>query len=222
MIQREAQLQSNFQNVVRNSMGLLHNNSKPDSLDNDWISYFFEKSRLTSDEGIQELWGAILAGQANNPGSFSKKTIDLISHIDKKEAEIFEKICRFVWILDGRPEPVIYNFTESLYTESGITFSDVAKISDAGLIQVLSGNEQFSLTPDSDENMTLEYFGKKIKVNSFKVNPITSGYAVPFGKIRFTTSGSEIHRICRVDPIENNYDYVIKKISDSVEFSEEN
>jgi hypothetical protein len=40
----------------------------PEKLEDDWITNFFDKCRLISDEEMQTLWSKVLAGEANAPG----------------------------------------------------------------------------------------------------------------------------------------------------------
>ena len=51
--------------------------SKPENVEDDWLTHFFDKSCLISDKGMQNIWANILAGESNQPGSFSKRTADL-------------------------------------------------------------------------------------------------------------------------------------------------
>jgi Protein of unknown function (DUF2806) len=45
----------------------LNEGAKPENLEKDWISNFFDKSKQTSDEAMRKLWSSILASEANNP-----------------------------------------------------------------------------------------------------------------------------------------------------------
>ena len=78
-------------------MPRLHEDANPESVDNDWIVNFFDKSRIVSDSEMQELWSRVLANEANSPGSYSKRTVNFLSDMDKNEAESFTKLCGFVW-----------------------------------------------------------------------------------------------------------------------------
>lgn len=44
---------------------------------------------------VRELWGRILAGEVNKPGSFSKRTLTILSDMGKAEAESFVKLCSY-------------------------------------------------------------------------------------------------------------------------------
>jgi len=44
---------------------------------------------------MQTVWSNILAGEANSPGAFSKRTVNALSSIDQSEAKQLVSICRF-------------------------------------------------------------------------------------------------------------------------------
>jgi hypothetical protein len=49
--------------------------------------------------------GSHLAGEANRPGSFSKRTLSTVSDLDKRDAEVFTTLCRFGWRIGTAPYP---------------------------------------------------------------------------------------------------------------------
>lgn len=61
----------------------------------DWFVRFFEEAGSISDEDIQELWAKVLAGEIENPGSFSLRTLDVLRSLSKYEAEIFQRLASY-------------------------------------------------------------------------------------------------------------------------------
>ena len=57
----------NMEGITAKALPLLNENAGPDSMDNDWIVNFFDKSRIVSDDEMQNLWSRVLAGEANAP-----------------------------------------------------------------------------------------------------------------------------------------------------------
>ena len=96
-IEEEAQRQQNIEDITTKALPRLHEDANPESVDNDWIVNFFDKSRIVSDSEMQELWSRVLANEANSPGSYSKRTVNFLSDMDKNEAESFTKLCGFGW-----------------------------------------------------------------------------------------------------------------------------
>src|SRR5207247_4111514 len=108
----------------------------PQEIEDDWVTNFFDKCRLISDEQMQNLWSKVLAGEANSPGKFSKRTVNLLASLDKAEAGMFQNLCSFNWILDGDFVPIIFNFRKPIYNDAEVTFDIVKHLGEIGLISV--------------------------------------------------------------------------------------
>ena len=97
-ITEEAKKQENIESITAKSIPLLEETAQPQNIEDDWITNFFDKSRLISDDDMQNLWSKVLAGEANSPGKFSKRTVNLLSSLDKNDATLFTKLCGFCWV----------------------------------------------------------------------------------------------------------------------------
>jgi hypothetical protein len=56
-------------------------------IDDDWLNFFVRISEDKSSEELQQLFGRILSGEIRRPGSFSLRTVQLMSTISKQDAE---------------------------------------------------------------------------------------------------------------------------------------
>lgn len=66
----------------------------PDSTpSDDWLNTFERYAEDTSDEDVQKTWAKVLSGEIRNPGSWSKKTLRLLSELDQKTAQAFRMFC---------------------------------------------------------------------------------------------------------------------------------
>ena len=113
----EAQRQANIENITRLALPDVSKDAKPKDVENDWITNFFDQCRLISDEEMQRLWAKVLAGEANNPGKYSKRTVGLLSSLDKSDAELFRKLCSFGWFI-GNVVPLVYDLDADIYTKA--------------------------------------------------------------------------------------------------------
>jgi len=95
LVREEGQKQENIEKITAQAIPQLKDGAKPENLEKDWLINFFDKSRLTSDEEMQSLWASILAGQTNAPGKFSKKTVEIVSFLEKEDALLFTELCKF-------------------------------------------------------------------------------------------------------------------------------
>jgi hypothetical protein len=82
--EEEAKKQKNIEEIIRQALPQLDDNSKPEQVEDDWITNFFDKCRLISDTEMQSLWSRVLAGEANSPGSYSKRTVNFFVVLGQK------------------------------------------------------------------------------------------------------------------------------------------
>src|SRR5260221_4714448 len=60
----------------------------------DWVSRYIESASQVTDENMQQLWGRILAGEIKKPGSFSLRTLAVVSNLVEAEAKFFEQFAK--------------------------------------------------------------------------------------------------------------------------------
>lgn len=61
------------------------------NIDEDWMNQFARYAEDASSERLQQVWGRVLAGEINRPGSFSRHTLRFIAELDQETA----KNCEF-------------------------------------------------------------------------------------------------------------------------------
>lgn len=130
----EAKRQNNIEGITAKALPEVSPEAKPESMEDDWIANFFDKCRLISDEEMQSLWARILAEEANAPGRFSKRTVDLVGTLDKSDALLFAQLCGFAVSL-GEMSPLIYEPGDEIYTKQGINFESLSHLESLGLIR---------------------------------------------------------------------------------------
>lgn len=202
-ISEELDKQRNIENITTEALPLLEPEARPDEIEHDWIVNFFDKSRLISDTEMQQLWAKILAGEANLPGSFSKRTINLMASLDKNDAQIFERLCNFCWKIEVT-QPLIYDHQDDLYTKNGISFSDLNHLDSIGLItfEGLAGYENTQL-----EKILTSYQGSGVflEFEHEKDNKIN------VGQVLFTDVGRRLSIISDPKKIPGFEEYVMER-----------
>ena len=123
-----------MEDITAKALPQLNENAKPDSMENDWIVNFFDKSRIVSDNEMQDLWSRVLAGEANSPGTYSKRTVNFLSDLEKAEAGLFTKLCGFGWQI-GNIVPLVFDAQAEIYNRCGINFSSLSHLDSIGLVQ---------------------------------------------------------------------------------------
>ena len=203
-IEEEAQRQKNMEDITTKALPQLNENANPDSMENDWVVNFFDKSRIVSDNEMQDLWSRVLAGEANSPGTYSKITVNFLSDLDKTEALLFTKFCGFVWRC-GILVPIVFDFEAEIYGRKGISFEELSHLDSIGLVQFdnLAGFKLLKLP----KSIVLHYFGTPLHLNLPKV----ADNELDIGHVLLTRIGQELAPICGSKPVEGFWEYVRDK-----------
>ena len=193
-----------IESIVAKTIPALSHNATPANLDTDWLVNLLAKCRNTSEEEMQNTWAGILAGEANNPGSFSRKTVNLVADLERADAEQFVLLCRFAWTMNGTPIPLIYDLNHPTYGSLSLNHNVCMHLADLGLIQFMTlGFHQVHLTTD----MTASYQCRSIKIEHTGGGPLLN-----VGKTVFTEAGEQLLSIVDHFPVDGFYDYVIQQL----------
>ncbi len=203
----EAKKQNNIESITSKAIPMVDENAKPEEMEDDWITNFFDKCRLISDDEMQYIWSKILASESNAPGIYSKRTIDLLASMDKQDAELFTNLCNFSIELGGKT-PLIYEHTNAFYNSHGITFEILSHLESIGLIQFdhLYGYLKNGL----DQKRYVNYFNEKLWVEF----PKPEDNEMNIGKVLLTQVGNQLAKVCNPIPIEGFRTYIKEKWQD--------
>lgn len=200
-IEEEARYQSNIESITEKALPQLKEGSDPSAMEDDWVTNFFAKSRIVSDSEMQNLWSRVLAGEANAPGTYSKRTVNSLGDLDKVDADLFVKLCGFLWKLNV-DVPLVFDVTAPIYQTHGIDFAALIHLESIGLIQFnsLAGFKLSELM----KKFSVFYFGKPLALEM----PKDSGNELAIGKVFFSRIGQELAPICGSKPVDGFWDYV--------------
>ncbi len=201
-VEEETRRQQNMEDITRRAIENLDPDAPSENVDDDWIANFFDKCRIISDDDMQSLWSRILAGEANSPGSFSRKTVNLVADIDRESAELFRSLCRFVWQIADHPCPLVHDFMEDVYRQHGVGLYALGHLNSIGLVQISAvGGFSIERQPKS---IAATYHDRQVQLRL----PNDSGNVLPVGKVLFTPSGNELLRIVDTTPIDGFFEFV--------------
>lgn len=85
----------NLAGVVASSEPDIDESASIDNVDDEWLEHFQDYAEKISDESMQVIWGKILSGEINKPGTYSKRLLNVLSQMSKTEAEAFLTLCSF-------------------------------------------------------------------------------------------------------------------------------
>ena len=201
LIYQESIKQRNIESITTEAIRFLPNNAEVGNLNEDWITHFFKQCDHISDVEMQLLWGKILSAEANKSGSFSKRTISLVSTFDKKDAELFTNFCQFVWNF-GEPTPIIFDPSNEIYTSQKIDFTSLNHLQTIGLISFdpLAGYMKKNLP----KHFAILYFEKPLIIECQE----NGNNQIQIGKVLLTSTGIELFKICGSKPNFNFEVYV--------------
>ncbi|MFM5177975.1 DUF2806 domain-containing protein [Aeromonas caviae] len=98
-VQQETRKQENIETITAQAAISLDENARVEELEEDWVAHFFKQCDTVSDKEMQSLWSRLLSGEATNPGTFSKRTVDFVASMDKKDARLFTDFCQYCWFM---------------------------------------------------------------------------------------------------------------------------
>ena len=205
-LDEEAARQQNIEAITSKAIPDIEEDAKPNEIEDDWLTNFFDRSRLVSNEEMQALWGRILAGEANSPGRFSKRTIDFLGTLDKREAHMFSTLCRFNLEFAG-PTPIIAKPHDEVYKSVGLTYGILMHLSDIGLIgfNPLTGYSALLEVPSG-----MSYGGHRFKLRRLGV----SEQKLQIGAVVLTRVGEDLASICEAEPVPGFVEYLKEYFED--------
>lgn len=178
-------------------------------IDEDWRANYFDKCRLVHDDEMQTLWAKLLAGEVNKPGTYSKRTVNFVAEMDKREAELFTCLCGFVCEIkyDNNIDlvPLIFPYDDYPYQMSDVNLRHLENIN-------LTRVDDFPHEITLNEFMEVNYYGENIRL-SLPNNEISEYLKhFPTGHIQLTQIGKELYPISGSTKIDGLLDYVCSEV----------
>jgi hypothetical protein len=203
-LEEEGKKQANIESITAQALPLLDENANPKNVSNDWIANFFDRARIVSDVEMQQLWARVLAGEANDPGTFSRKTINLLADLGKVEAEWFTMLCGYIWNIGGL-SPLIYDIFHGIYLNNGINFNVLVELEALGLIKI-SHPTVFSRA-ELLKVKEVTYFGRSVTLDL----KTSKHNVIPTGHVILTVPGKELAGYCGSQPVPGFYEYIVEQ-----------
>lgn len=211
----ESKKQDNIESITEKAIGQLSPSSTPQDIEDDWITNFFDKCRIISDEDMQLLWAKILAGESNAPGTYSKRIINALGSLDKAEAELFMLLCSFTILIDEDMVPIIFydgsRKANSIYSNKGLTFNILNHLWSIGLISFeATGYRHYTLK----QQFQISYHNTNLKLEFIEPLSNVEDYKISIGNVLLTRVGQQLAGICSSEEVDGFFDYVVKKFTE--------
>lgn len=202
-VSEEADRQKNIESITEKAIPLVQDDAVAENVERDWLVKFFAECRSTSDEDMQNLWAAILAGEANSPGKYSTRTVRLLGALDKRDAELFRHLCAFCWRFAGIT-PLIYDPNASVYSSHGINFMALRHLDEIGLIsyESLAGLTHLGLP----KTFVVQYHREPVEITLAE----NAKEQLALGHVSLSQMGKELAPLCESTPLPDFKQYVIE------------
>lgn len=190
--------QENIEHIAAGAHEELKPDAKPEEIEDDWLSDFFQKARNISDQEMSGMWSRVLAGEANNPGAFSKRTVATLYEMSKFDAHLFSRIAQYTLSLHGHPF-VFHNDPP----KGCPTFLEMQHLDAIGLIQ-------FNSLSGYTNKGRLGEIGLVFPNGTIVARKTTGGnesVQLNVGSILYTETGLQLNRIARAKPYNAMADY---------------
>ena len=208
LVHQEARKQANIESITAQAATSLPPTANTEALNEDWLAHFFKQCDTVSDSEMQSLWSKVLAGEATAPGTYSRRTVDLVSTLDKADALLFTAFGEFVWVI-GEPNPLIYDLGNDVYKAKGITFESLKHLDSIGLISFESV-AGYNRSGFAKHGVTF-YYGRPTLLEF----PADSANQMAVGHALLTSAGKQLMAICGSARNDAFYQYVIRNWSDA-------
>lgn len=204
LILEEMQNQENFEDIAKNSIKFLPEKISDKPVDKTWARKFFDKSKMISDEDIQEYWSKVLAGEITDPGTYSLKSLNILEEMDKEDIILFQKICNVVI-----NKHIFYYEFEPFMNELSISYDELKHLAYLGLLNAETFNStSFNLDLDKIDS---SIFNFNYDNDIYTFQPMKSGNFSIQNSLFLTKSGFELSKLNIKNYPLKFVEYIIKK-----------
>lgn len=158
--------------------------AESEPIDFDWFLRFFDAAGNIRNEDMQSLWSKVLAGEIQNPGKFSLRTLETLRNMTVREALIFKRISSLIL---SETDGTKFVFCDAETCDSdlneryGICTPDSLLLEECGLLNSLQIDNHVVFYNDdasgfmNGNNLVLLFRPKRDDVNFFRYKsyPIT-------------------------------------------------
>ncbi len=204
--------------------------SEKSGVNDEWFERFMDAAKFVSSEDMQLIWGKILAGEFEKPGSTPPNMIRVLSEMTPKLAQAFRAICSMNVTYFGIKENVVNCECETIiapYKFDIIRFDELFSSMIFNLSMYF--NELDSLGVIRLESIDITYISEKYNIclmnieNKYEMCVLDKSGGLPAGNVMLTDVGKALRKITEPVKIEGYREmvkeYMIKK---GVEFEDIN
>ncbi|MDZ4287868.1 MAG: DUF2806 domain-containing protein [Prosthecobacter sp.] len=203
LLLEETERQGRLEAVVDKSLPFVNEKANPAAIEQGWLVNFADHVKRVPEDDMQGVWARILAGEANAPGSFSKRTLNILSEFGARDAEDFTKMSCFVPIFCGRPTVLVFDLGQSDFMDANLPYEVIQRMEAFGLITIDTVGFYQRRLPDP---VPFSYFGRSAEVQK----PATEDdFTLGTGMVAMTQFGEELMKISGPQPVDGYFEYLL-------------
>ncbi len=146
------------------------------------------------DDDAREMWASVLAGELDRPGSISKRTMSVLSDMEKAHAEAFLKLCECTVEVEHDGTCELLPLMDGPFSDYSLTKEEADLLDEVGLTHIHDkGMVVFRDLPfSSDGTALVTVNGSIFRVTKNEENDPAMGFP------ELTTAGKELAAVCGI------------------------
>lgn len=178
----------------------------------DWTARFFREAQDVSNEQMQQLWGRLLSGEVAKPGSYSVRTLAVVSNLSPHEAAKFGSVCEIVSEIFGTGLfTFLTDLNSPLSRSKGLSYDVFQELEAAGLVKTSEIGKSLTFNQPNAE-VHISRPGNVLFIAKGTLANVPAG-ALPVGNVSLTPAGAELYRIAEPSAWPDYDDEIAKTIA---------
>ena len=173
--------------------------------DDDWLAAFRNEASQRSSEEMRYAFGKILAGEIQEPGTYSIRTVRTLGVMETKTAALFRRLCNIIFVIPGLSAIAITpgeNTQGNALKEFWFSFFELNILQENGLI-ISDFNSWVEFTVLGDPKGEISCAGRG--VNVFSTNQEQKEIKIRVHGIALSSMGKELYKVVE---LEENSQYM--------------
>ncbi len=216
---QEMRRQANIEQVFEGALRMVPEETSEEPVDEDWISEFFGYCGSISNATMQAIWSRLLAGEISEPGTHTRRTLQIVSTMSQGDADLFVKVfaIQLNWGFDG--EFQLHDFgvittpeaEEWMIANRSVGGGGVQHLRDIGLLRAASPSPMYF---QGRRELNLKY-GERRK--DLKIPDEYTRDSFPLiSEVRLwgqpTLTGHQLHHALSIEPDYEYFEVLLKTL----------
>ncbi|WP_167930171.1 DUF2806 domain-containing protein [Olsenella sp. SW781] len=172
--------------IAQSELGRDYETSK---IDHSWFLRWSDGASEQFDDEMRLIWGKVLSGELDQPGSYSKRTLSILSDMGARDAGLFQRLCSLCarcvdeyGNITGVVPCVFLDNGGASYCDGEMTYSEIAHLASLELVVLTS-----KTSLDVGELIVID--GDRYAVEGDAKGPVS------FSDITLTNYGNELSQL---------------------------